>query len=229
MVDKRFDATLLVNSDGLLSGILTDKDIAYRMVARGLDPSTTVVSEVMTPDPRCVTPDTSAMVALRTMVTEHFRHLPVAADGKVVGLLDITKCLYDAIRKIERAYERASQSTSGRMGRFSSTMDTLERELRKSGSVQDESLFETMRQKLFLPTLETLVQEGISVPSVAGSKTCKYAAEAMYAAQTSAVMVVDTGPAGEEVLGIFTSKDLTQRVIAPGLDPASELDRKSVV
>ena len=58
---------------------------------------------------------------------------------------------------------------AGKMGRFSSTMEHLEKELRKSGSVQDESLFETMRQKLFLPTLETLVQEGITVPTVSGS------------------------------------------------------------
>lgn len=51
-------------------------------------------------------------------------------DGKVVGLLDITKCLYDAISKIESAYE----ASSGKMGRFSSTMESLEKELRKSGS-----------------------------------------------------------------------------------------------
>ena len=37
------------------------------------------------------------------------------------------------------------------------------------------------------------------------------------------VMVVDDDPMNQQILGIFTSKDLTQRVIAPGLDPAQEL------
>jgi len=216
MAEKRFDATLLVDSEGGLSGILTDKDIAYRVVAKGLDPNTTRVSAVMTPDPSCVAQNTSAMVALRTMVTERFRHLPVADDGKVVGLLDITKCLYDAISKIEAAYEASS-------GRFSSTIDQLEKELSKSGSFSDGSLFETMRQKLFLPTLKTLLQDGRQVPTVGAHETCKFAAEVMFAQNTSAVMVVDDDPMNQQILGIFTSKDLTQRVIAPGLDPAQEL------
>jgi signal-transduction protein with cAMP-binding, CBS, and nucleotidyltransferase domain len=149
------------------------------------------------------------------MVTERFRHLPVADDGKVVGLLDITKCLYDAISKIEGAYEASS-------GRFSSTIDQLEKELSKSGSFSDGSLFETMRKKLFLPTLKTLIQDGRQVPTVGAAETCKFAAEVMFAQNTSAVMVVDDESQNQQILGIFTSKDLTQRVIAPGLDPAQE-------
>ena len=35
-----------------------------------------------------------------------FRHLPVIEDGEVVALLDITKCLYDAIARMEKAMEK---------------------------------------------------------------------------------------------------------------------------
>ena len=47
----------------------------------GLDPNETLVSQVMTPNPSCVSPIASAMVALKTMVSGQFRHLPVADKG----------------------------------------------------------------------------------------------------------------------------------------------------
>jgi len=37
-----------------------------------------------------------------------FRHLPVVENGEVVALLDITKCLYDAIARMERAAEKGN-------------------------------------------------------------------------------------------------------------------------
>lgn len=38
--------------------------------------------------------------------TGKFRHLPVVESGEVVALLDIAKCLYDAIARLERAAEK---------------------------------------------------------------------------------------------------------------------------
>ncbi len=93
---------------------------------------TTEVSFVMTPNPSCVSPQTSALVALKAMVSGKFRHLPVADHGRgnvnnvsvglfniyylyiiiVVGLLDITKCLFDVISRIEYAYEASSKKFS---------------------------------------------------------------------------------------------------------------------
>lgn len=40
------------------------------------------------------------------MLTGKFRHLPVVENGEVIALLDITKCLYDAIARLERAAEK---------------------------------------------------------------------------------------------------------------------------
>lgn len=37
-----------------------------------------------------------------------FRHLPVVENGEVIALLDITKCLYDAISRMEKAAEQGS-------------------------------------------------------------------------------------------------------------------------
>ena len=37
-----------------------------------------------------------------------FRHLPVVENGEIIGLLDVTKCLYDAISRMEKAAEQGS-------------------------------------------------------------------------------------------------------------------------
>lgn len=65
--------------------ILIVKDVAYRVVAKGLPPADTPISEVMTSNPKTVAPDTRAMVALRTMVAGQFRHLPVVEQGEGIA------------------------------------------------------------------------------------------------------------------------------------------------
>ena len=77
MASRRADAALLVNSEGQLSGIITDNDVTRRVVAQFLDPLTTPISTVMTANPKCVHSDDSALDALELMVDNHFRHLPV--------------------------------------------------------------------------------------------------------------------------------------------------------
>jgi CBS domain-containing protein len=96
---------------------LTDKDIAFRVVAEGLDVRTTPVSEVMTLDPIAVFDQGSRNEALNIMISRKFRHLPVivAGDeqgqvsglgasltGNVGGVLDITKCVFERLEDLER-------------------------------------------------------------------------------------------------------------------------------
>ncbi|XAR73157.1 hypothetical protein NMG60_11007028, partial [Bertholletia excelsa] len=68
MAARRVDAVLLTDSNALLSGIVTDKDIANRVIAEDLRPEQTVISKVMTRNPTFVTSDTLAMEALQKMV-----------------------------------------------------------------------------------------------------------------------------------------------------------------
>jgi CBS domain-containing protein len=108
MASNRGDAALIVDESGGLGGIVTDTDVTRRVVARLLDPASTTISTIMTAKPVCVTMSDSATDALATMVENRFRHLPVVDDkGKVVGLLDIAKCLRDVITRLERAQEKS--------------------------------------------------------------------------------------------------------------------------
>ena len=113
LASKRGDAAIITDQSGGLAGIITDTDVTRRVVAKQLPASSTRVSDVMTANPSCVSMSDPVTDALVTMVENRFRHLPVTDDnGAIVGVLDIAKCLNDAITKLERSQEKNASSTN---------------------------------------------------------------------------------------------------------------------
>lgn len=88
MRERNIAAVMICNGDQL-AGIMTERDIAARVVAQGRDPETTTVAEVMTPDPDTLAPDDQASSALRMMREHNYRHLPVVEEGRPVGMVSI--------------------------------------------------------------------------------------------------------------------------------------------
>ena len=86
MADKNVGAVMVVE-DKRLVGIFTERDIVFRVVARGLDAQMTRLADVMTPAPDTVDPDKPFGYALLVMHERGFRHLPVIQDGKIVGIV----------------------------------------------------------------------------------------------------------------------------------------------
>ncbi|MBA0589368.1 hypothetical protein Gorai_018118, partial [Gossypium raimondii] len=148
MAARRMDAVLLTDANGLLSGIITGKDIATRVIAEGLRPEQTVVSKIMTCSPIFVTSDSLAIEALQKMVRGKFRHLPVVENGEVIAMLDITKCLYDAISRMEKAAEQGSA--------IAAAVEGVERQW---GSNAPYAFIETLRERMFKPSLSTIISE----------------------------------------------------------------------
>jgi CBS domain-containing protein len=68
-------------------GILTDRDIAIRVVAQGKDPNSTQVGEIATDQPYYVEPNQDLDEALELMAYRKVRRLPVVEDGMLVGML----------------------------------------------------------------------------------------------------------------------------------------------
>jgi len=77
----------IVNGDKLV-GVVTDRDIAIRVVAEGRDPQSTKVEEVASQNVVTVDPQQDFDEALRLMAQHQLRRLPVIEeDGKLVGIV----------------------------------------------------------------------------------------------------------------------------------------------
>lgn len=77
-----------VTENGRLTGMVTDRDIAVRVVAEGKDPQSTTVREVASTDLVTVDPQQDLDEALRLMAQHQVRRLPVVEeDGRLVGVV----------------------------------------------------------------------------------------------------------------------------------------------
>jgi len=92
MKEHRIGA-LLVVEQGRLAGIFTERDALFRVIAEGRDPEQTRVSEVMTANPRTITPDRPFGHALHLMYEGAFRHVPVVENGKPLGMVSARDAL----------------------------------------------------------------------------------------------------------------------------------------
>ncbi len=89
LMDEEDIGSLPVVDEGeRLVGIVTDRDVAVRVVARGLDSDTTVVGDVATRDVAALTPEHDLDDALRVMAREQVRRLPIVIrENQLVGML----------------------------------------------------------------------------------------------------------------------------------------------
>lgn len=97
MANRDVGAVLVVGEDGLLAGILTERDITRRVVANGLNPKKTTIAEIMTKNPDTLSPDDTGTEALEIMRVRHYRHLPVTVDGKAVAMVSV-RDLYEVMK-----------------------------------------------------------------------------------------------------------------------------------
>jgi CBS domain-containing protein len=97
MGSNKVSAVLVTDGDRLV-GIFTERDLTARVVAVGLDPDKTPLSQVMTARPDVLAPEDSPLNALELMRLRHYRHLPVVEDGRVVGMVSI-RDLYAVVKK----------------------------------------------------------------------------------------------------------------------------------
>jgi CBS domain-containing protein len=105
MIAETVGALAVIDDDRLV-GVFTERDLMKRVVARGLDPKTTPVGEVMTTNIRTVPDETSVAQAIEIMRTNHFRHLPIVnGDGRIQSMVALRYLLYDVMDDLEAKVE----------------------------------------------------------------------------------------------------------------------------
>ncbi|KAK8958416.1 CBS domain-containing protein CBSCBSPB1 [Platanthera guangdongensis] len=204
MATRRVDAALLIESNALLCGILTDKDIAIRVIAHEINMEKTPVSEVMTRNPVFVLSDTLAVEALQKMLQGQFRHLPVVENGEVIALLDIAKCLYDAIARMERVVEKGKV--------VAAAVEGMEKQWGTSVP-SPKTFFESLREKMFRPCLSTILPSYTKIAMVSPTDSVLTATKKMLELEASSAVVTDEN----KPKGILTSRDILMRLISKNL------------
>jgi CBS domain-containing protein len=87
--DARCGTVPVVDGDGRVISVITDRDIAIALGTRNLRASEVRVKDVALPRVFTCGPEDDFEDALNTMVTQNVRRLPVVEDGKLAGILSI--------------------------------------------------------------------------------------------------------------------------------------------
>ena len=108
MARRKVGAVMVVENQSLV-GIFTERDAVFRVIARGCDPQTTRLADVMTTAPQTVDPDKSFGYALLLMYENGFRHVPVIENGKLIGIVSARNALDPDLEEFVSESERRKQ------------------------------------------------------------------------------------------------------------------------
>lgn len=81
--------SIVILEAGRPIGIFTERDVLRRIVGEGIDPRTMRVADVMSTNLITITPDTTVEETMILFAEKRCRHLPVVADGRLIGLISI--------------------------------------------------------------------------------------------------------------------------------------------
>ena len=115
MNSRKVGTLMILDSNSRPVGILSDRDLAIRVVGEGLNALETTVHDVMSKAPESVCEDTAIEAALCRMRAGPYRRLPVVDnDGKLVGIVsldDILDLLSEEFNEIGRLVRHESPAS----------------------------------------------------------------------------------------------------------------------
>jgi CBS domain-containing protein len=89
MRDADIGDVIVLDEDGRVSGIVTDRDLVVRAVADGVDPAEGQVGSILNGVVVSIAPDESVDTALDLMRDHKIRRLPVIDDDRLVGIVTL--------------------------------------------------------------------------------------------------------------------------------------------
>jgi CBS domain-containing protein len=95
MVEKNVGALVVTEHDRVI-GIITERDLARKLILKDRSARETSVGEIMSRNPVCVNPEHTVDACMSMMADNRIRHLPVVENDKLVGLVSVR----DVVREI---------------------------------------------------------------------------------------------------------------------------------
>jgi CBS domain-containing protein len=110
LMEERNVGSIIVTEEERPVGIVTDRDIALRVIAQGKRPEETTIRDVMTPDPVTLNGNMEIFEAIEYVTREGIRRLPIVeADGRLVGIItldDVIGILGKEMSNVSEAIEK---------------------------------------------------------------------------------------------------------------------------
>ncbi len=94
MIDRTVGAVAVIDEQGVVAGMFTERDVLAKFALSGRDPKSTPVRELMSSIVEMATEETTPSEALAVMLERHYRHMPIVDErGKVLGICSIRNIL----------------------------------------------------------------------------------------------------------------------------------------
>ena len=104
LAERRIGA-LPVIEDGRIAGIISERDVIYRLRSHGAEAMEWEVARVMTSPAITAEPSTAVLAALALMTQRRIRHLPIVEAGAICGIVSIGDLVKHRMERIESEAE----------------------------------------------------------------------------------------------------------------------------
>ena len=114
MMDKSVGAVAVIDEQGIVAGMFTERDVLTKFALSGRDPKTTLVRDLMSPIVEMATQETTPSEALQVMLERHYRHMPIVNEhGKVLGICSIRNILEARVDDLLAQLDTNTKSAKG--------------------------------------------------------------------------------------------------------------------
>jgi CBS domain-containing protein len=119
LMSEKKVGSIIVTENGDNEGIVTERDVCYKVVAAGKDPSAVFAKEIMTTNLVTISQEKTITDAAKRMVKKGIRRLAVTEEGKIKGILTASDILavspntIEVLRELYEIYANPDEAVEG--------------------------------------------------------------------------------------------------------------------